>query len=152
MVILLSQEQQNVISSNGHDGVYIGEGALVNQIDGNYIGSDPTGKNAIGNSQNGVAIVGGTENLIGALNTDVPLSSIASYDSQNNVYNLNILSGGFSHGKVHNVISGNGQNGVYINLDSFGRDQNGNPVKDSNGNIKKVLVAHNFVLGNYIGT
>ena len=73
---------------------------MVNQVDGNFIGTDPASKNAVGNSQNGVAIVG---NFIGGLNTNTPLSSIASYDSQNKIYMLNLLAGGFGHGQVHRL-------------------------------------------------
>jgi len=133
----------NTISGNGHDGVYIGEGALANQVDGNYIGTDPTGVNALGNSQNGVAIVGSPINIIGGLNTEAPLNSIAHYDSQKNVYIVDPISGGFSHGKIHNIISGNGESGVSIVNDYTHTDINGNSNK---------APATNLIHGNYIGT
>ena len=76
----------NVISGNLQDGVDIINCANDNTVDGDYIGVDVDGTSALGNGYSGVAIFGG-----GCNNTI----------------------GGTAYGSG-NVISGNGQNGVYI--------------------------------------
>ena len=93
----------NVISGNLQDGVHIINCANNNTVEGDYIGVNVDGTSALGNGYSGVAIFGG-----GCNNTI----------------------GGTASGSG-NVISGNGQNGVYIS------DQ---------GTID------NLVAGDYIGT
>jgi hypothetical protein len=93
----------NVISGNSQDGVHIINCANNNTVEGDYIGVNVDGISALGNGYSGVAIFGG-----GCNNTI----------------------GGSPYGSG-NVISGNGQNGVYIS------DQ---------GTID------NLVAGDYIGT
>jgi titin len=57
---------QNVISGNADRGVLIlNSGANGNLVQGNFIGTDVTGKLALGNHTNGVAISGATGNLVG---------------------------------------------------------------------------------------
>lgn len=95
--------ERNVISGNGHAGLYIVfAGARENQVSGNYIGLDATGTKRLGNVENGITIISAPDNVVGGR-----------------------VSG------AGNVISGNGQSGVYIlNWDASG----------------------NRVLGNFIGT
>ncbi len=93
----------DVISGNSQDGVHIINCANNNTVEGDYIGVNVDGTSALGNGYSGVAIFGG-----GCNNTI----------------------GGSPYGSG-NVISGNGQNGIYIS------DQ---------GTID------NLVAGNYIGT
>ncbi len=71
-------------------GIYI-NGTSNNWIYGNYIGTDPTGTVAEGNANGGIYVVNGGNNLIGT-NGD-----------------------GVNDAAERNVISGNGNNGVYIN-------------------------------------
>ncbi len=93
---------RNVISGNNIHGIYIVEaGATGNEVLGNYIGTDATGTKDLGNTYDGVDI-------------ETPDNTV----------------GGTEPG-ARNIISGNGQHGVYIN----GVDANSNEV-----------------LGNYIGT
>jgi hypothetical protein len=75
----------NVISGNGQSGMYI-QSSLSLSIQGNYIGTDYTGSLKIGNQQNGIAVYSGSNNLI---------------------------VGGAAAGQG-NVVSANGQNGVYV--------------------------------------
>ncbi len=96
--------ERNIISGNGWNGVRIfSSGTMSNTVSGNFIGVDANGMVDLGNTQDGVII----------------------FDAaQNNTI------GGSTPGE-RNVISGNGQNGVWIN----GSGTTGNTVS-----------------GNYIGT
>jgi parallel beta-helix repeat protein len=80
----------NLISANHAGGVEIIGSATQNQVAGNYIGTDQSGKNFFfGIVADGVDIVGGTNNLIGG-------------------------KGGVVPGGQGNLISGNGRDGVRI--------------------------------------
>ncbi|GMQ81570.1 MAG: hypothetical protein BMS9Abin05_1002 [Rhodothermia bacterium] len=82
-----SAEQRNLISGNTFSGIQIdGAGSTSNTVQGNYIGTTRTGMEPLGNSDDAVRIFGGaTDNLIGG-----------------------------SEAGEGNVISGNGDYGVYI--------------------------------------
>jgi hypothetical protein len=95
---------RNIISGNTSDGVFITSGNN-NQIVGNYIGTDVTGTAALANVDEGVEIAWGTGNIVGG-------TAVGS----------------------GNVISGNGQLGVWL----YG----------SNG----VAATSNIIEGNLIGT
>jgi len=57
---------RNVISGNGSDGVFIdGPATDDNAVEGNYIGTDATGKNDVGNQFAGVLVQQGGGNVIG---------------------------------------------------------------------------------------
>ena len=80
-------EERNVISGNSQYGVYIfNAGAHRNTVSGNYIGTDATGTQDLGNTETGVAI---------------------AYGPQNNTV------GGDTEGE-RNIISGNDGSGVSI--------------------------------------
>ena len=97
-------DEGNLISGNGAGGVNVaGNGVMYNIVSGNYIGTDATGMAAIGNTGHGIAIGDGARN--------------------------NVI-GGPTAGEC-NVISGNGEDGVFIH--------------DSG-------TMYNTVSGNYIGT
>jgi hypothetical protein len=99
-----TEGERNVISGNDQDGVIIFENNTTgNIVSGNYIGTDKNGTANLGNTQNGVYI---------------------GYGAQNNTV------GGDTDGE-RNVISGNGENGVYI---------------------YEIETINNTVSGNYIGT
>jgi hypothetical protein len=83
-------EERNVISGNSQYGVYIyNDDADRNIVSGNYIGTDATGTQSLGNTETGVAI---------------------AYGPQNNTV------GGDTEGE-RNIISGNGGDGVSISED-----------------------------------
>ena len=127
----------NVISSNGLTGIMVNVGTTGTIIQGNFIGTDVTGTMDLGNTLDGVGIVGSTGNTIGGIDP-----------------------------RARNVISGNGDNGVALNnsandntlrgniigadisgLLPLGNDGNGVWVYDSSGSeITLNHVAHN--LGN----
>ena len=112
------QDSSNIISGNDQNGIYIGQGAKGNHITGNLIGTDATGKNILGNLLNGVFIIDASKNVIGSLNPIVGRES--KIGSQN-------------------IISGNGQNGIYI----------GHPISSGSN---EVLATSNYIMGNFIGT
>src|SRR5207244_3795684 len=96
-------------SGNGNNGIYVADvGTDGNVIAGNYIGTDPAGTAAIGNAWTGVAV------LYGAKNNRIGTNA----DGANDI-------------AERNLISGNGNNGVYL----YGTGTNGT-----------------VVAGNYIGT
>lgn len=88
--MLVRPPQGNLISGNCDNGVLINNGATGNQLSGNFIGTDSTGNVALGNRQDGVAIVGANGNqLIGTTSSLKPFV-------------------------FYNVLSGNGGNGLRI--------------------------------------
>ena len=97
---------RNIISGNGSDGIQIqglrSTDSAFNRIIGNSIGTDRTGTIAIGNDDNGIFLFGGGLNTIGGQSPS-----------------------------ERNVISGNGQYGIFFQGDS---------------------ASQNLVIGNYIGT
>jgi len=95
-----SAAARNVISGN-LAGVFIDVSASGNVVQGNYIGTDVTGALDLGHQEEGVEILSSPNNTIGGTTT-----------------------------AARNVISGNNDNGIEINIDSTG----------------------NLVQGNYIGT
>ena len=91
---------RNVISGNAQDGVFIDGSATGNLVAGNYIGTDVTGTNALGNAYSGV--------------------QIADSASENTI-------GGTAAGD-RNVISGNAQAGVFIDGSAMGNLVAGNYI------------------------
>ena len=86
----------NVISGNDENGVLLTDGAESNFLAGNFIGTDLAGNAPIGNSLDGVAIVGADNNILRGtfkILEIVPPSEPFLF---------------------YNVISGNGQNGLRI--------------------------------------
>jgi hypothetical protein len=103
-----TEGERNVISGNDQDGVIIFENNTTgNIVSGNYIGTDKNGTANLGNTQNGVYI---------------------GYGAQNNTV------GGDTDGE-RNVISGNGENGVYIyEIETINNTASGNYIgTDANG-------------------
>ncbi|HEV8606245.1 MAG TPA: hypothetical protein VGQ99_12805 [Tepidisphaeraceae bacterium] len=63
---------RNIISGNGANGIHIiGANATANLVHGNYIGTDITGALALANFGSGVAISGGSNNIIGGTTAGV---------------------------------------------------------------------------------
>ena len=139
---------RNVISGNQQSGVLIIQaGAMNNFVQGNFIGTDVTGTNALANTWNGVALDGVTGNTIGG--TVAGDGNLISGNSENGIYlfdpggGTNVVQGNFigtdfsgSHALANawvgvrietpgnfiggttaaarNLISGNGQSGIYF--------------------------------------
>ncbi len=114
---------RNVISSNLGNGVDIRGSNTV--VQGNYIGTDATGKNLVFNSGNGVLIIPGADG--------------SAEDASNNTI------GGTANG-ARNVISGNLENGVNIRGSNnvvqgnyIGTDANGQTALGNFGNGVRIL-------------
>jgi hypothetical protein len=102
----------NVISGNGQNGIQI-DCSSKNVIVSNFIGTDPTGLNAIPNTLNGILIKGSKNNTIGG----------TVYTNSDNVTNNPTGSKGtvpivYIFPPLGNLISGNSQNGVMVDSSS----------------------------------
>jgi hypothetical protein len=96
----------NVISGNQKRGVFInGAGATGNRIEGNFIGTDATGRTDVGNSDTGIGILGASKNFIGGTNA-LARNIIAGNDKSGVSMDSN---------SVANVVRGN-----FIGLDATG--------------------------------
>ena len=104
---------RNILSANGGAGVFLtGAGATGNQVEGNYIGTNAAGTRGLGNVKMGVG-VGSSPGAIGAHSDTIGGSAGATI-------------GGPCTGAC-NVISGNGQNGIFITgSESYGHVIAGN--------------------------
>jgi hypothetical protein len=88
--VFVTPPEGNLISGNGANGILINDRATQNQVSGNFIGTAASGNSALGNGQNGVAIVQANDNsLIGCTIHDDPFV-------------------------FYNVIDGNGANGLLV--------------------------------------
>lgn len=82
--------QGNLISANRGEGVLIDRGSAKNTLSGNFIGTDATGNQALGNRRNGVRV------------DRAPGNSFIGCTLRQNPF------------VFYNVISGNGQNGILV--------------------------------------
>jgi titin len=111
-------EERNVISGNALDGVHIVDGATQNAVAGNYIGTNASGENALGNGGNGVVLARGAfANRIGTSGGDPDPRAEGNLISGN--YNGGVVVIG--PGTDKNVVAGN-----TIGLEKFGLGALGN--------------------------
>lgn len=119
---------RNILSGNDSEGVSLSNGTSGSSVIGNYIGTDPTGASALGNSNGGVRVSSASDNTIGGLTT-----------------------------AERNVISGNGGTGVVVQFDgSTGNLVLGNRIgTDVTGNLDLGNSFHGVALsqssGNTVG-
>ncbi len=153
----------NVISGNGKSGIYIDDGSDMNQVQGNYVGTNASGNAAIKNGQRGIEIEGSSINEIGGV---VPGS--ANLISGNTWAGIMIEQNASGNRVQGNFIGtdksgtkplGNGASGVHIHDSS--NNLIGGPVSGSanviSGNDQDGVwidggASANLVLGNSIGT
>ena len=122
---------RNIISANANNGVQIDrdDRASDNRIQGNYIGTDVTGKLGLGNGLNGIAILGGDNNLIGGTTADT--RNVISANGANGVglfpYNSSVAS--------RNLVQGNFI-GIGIGGDAgLGNRLDGVRIEGARGNL-----------------
>jgi len=151
----------NVISGNGHQGIYISDSSS-NFIQANYVGTNATGDAAIGNSQHGIYLTGSSSNTIGG----------------NSAAARNIISGSGNQGlKLLNGSNNNSISGNFFSLNAAGTaklnnnwsnimivSSTGNTVGGTTAGARNVIAGSNYdgveledasnnsVIGNYIGT
>ncbi len=102
--------ERNIISGNYDYGILIEDDANNNVVSGNYIGTDVTGTNALGNSDAGIAIEWAHSNTIGG-----------ATPGERNIISGNGYTGVFMDDSTNNVVSGN-----YIGTDVNGTAPLGN--------------------------
>ncbi len=107
---------RNVISGNGNQGVRIDDGGSGNLVAGNYIGTDITGANRLGNNNGGVVLLDAPANTIGGSATGA-----GNVISANGNDGIQVSSANNGPGSVYTVILGN-----IIGLDATGTTGLGN--------------------------
>jgi len=154
----------NLISGNNGNGIFVGDTAAVNVIQGNLIGTDSSGKASLGNALTGIVLQDSTGNTIGG--TGSGAHNVVSGNAQDGV----VLSG---IGATNNLVQGNliGTNvggsfalgnlsdGLSIDQGAFGNTIGGVGPGARNivsGNHRAGVTlsnnaATNLVQGNYIG-
>src|ERR1019366_7334212 len=157
----------NVVSGNNSDGISLSDaGTLANVVQGNFIGTDSTGSNAVPNGFVGLTIyAGATSNLIGGAS-----AGARNVISGNYSYGVVVANTGTSGNRIQGNYLGLGANGVSAvpNNDGalFSDRATNNTLGGTNageGNFvsgnsyRGVLIADpgtsgNFIEGNFIGT
>jgi parallel beta-helix repeat protein len=160
---------RNIISGNGLSGIYlIGATATGNVIQGNYIGTDISGSNAVGNaSEDGITLVSAPGNVIcsnlisGNALAGVSIQSAGGNQVLGNFIGTDVngkvaltnhnagvsISGGGANqiggtnAGAGNVISGNAQGGIYLT--------GGTGTNLIQGNLIGLTAAGTSVLGNF---
>jgi titin len=108
----------NVISGNNWAGIVIEKDSQANQVQGNLIGTDKTGTQALGNGAAGVRISDSTDNLVGG--TTASAANVISGNDQDGVHldtgaSGNLVQGNFiGTDSTATIRLGNGWNGVAI--------------------------------------
>jgi titin len=104
----------NLLSGNSQGGVGLkGAGSDNNLVQGNFIGTDASGRRALGNTFSGITIFGGNSNLVGGTTT-----------AARNIVSANKLSGVYvTTNSVGNLVQGN-----FIGVDAAGTSALGNVI------------------------
>ncbi len=112
-----------------------------NVIEGNFLGTDPSGAAALPNGEGGVMINGSPGNIIGGTNASA--RNVISGGNQNGIYLLNSTA-------IGNVISGNYIGTSATGLAALGNVYNGLEISDCSSNLigGAVAGAGNVISGN----
>jgi titin len=155
----------NLLSGNGQGGVGLkGAGSDTNLVQGNFIGTDASGRLALGNALSGLTIFGGNSNLVGGATTAarniVSANKLAGvYITTNSVGNL--VQGNFIGLDLTGAAAlGNVSNGISIDssrLNTVGGTTTGagNVISGNTGygvEIFGTAATGNLLQGNYVGT
>ncbi len=158
---------RNVISGNNNQGVLLDDGASGNLVDGNYIGTDITGSNRLGNNGGGVVLddapqntIGGSASGAGNLISGNGNDGVQVSSSDNGPGSLStVIQGNFIGVDATGIVAlGNSNNGVEVDYGS-GTLIGGPKAADANvisGNQAGVYLQNSAmgvaIQGNYIGT
>ena len=157
----------NVISANSKSGVYIeGNNASLNLVQGNYIGTDPTGSGTgFGNTENGILISNAPQNTIGGT-----ASGARNVISGNKKSGIEISQNGATQNQVQgNYIGTNATGASAVANTHFGIrvvNASNNTIGGTSAQARNVISGNqqsgiqiyqsgakqNQVQGNYIGT
>ena len=170
---------RNIISGNLLDGILLANTCEDNQIRGNLIGTDATGSVQLGNTADGVFLLGGEASGVtvggltessGSISSNTIIQNVISGNSENGI---EIFGGGATRNSVSgNTIGlglggesaiGNAANGVYLNDAGSGAADQSNLIGPANvisGNEQTGVMifgtsgggGYNQVEGNIIGT
>jgi uncharacterized repeat protein (TIGR01451 family) len=154
-----SPAARNIISANGTDGIWItGEAATGNQVQGNFIGTDATGRVGLGNGEWGVNLDLASGNLVGG--NAAGAGNLISWNG-GGVQVLSAVSNRIQGNFIGSDITGTNAlgNGAGIGLydAAFNRIGGTNPaarniiVANGQGGIEGIGADNNVVLGNAIG-
>ena len=147
----LSPDSSNIISGNDRYGVFIrGDQTLpstYNVILGNYIGTDVTGIDSLGNTEAGVGIVA-SDNIIGG-----PVAEARNIISGNDLYGIAI--GSYGNNKIQGNYIGLAKNGI----DTLANGDHGIRINQSPNNLiggteagERNIISGNAESGIYIIT
>jgi len=152
---------RNVISDNSLNGVLIN--GSQNTVEGNYVGTDLTGSNPIGNGESGIEIASGNSNIIGG--TTVAARNVISGNDGDGVKITNSMGPNLVEGNDIGTDGtgtkglGNLGNGVEVNTSSNNTiggttSAAGNLISGNFGDgiLLTLGSARNLVAGNEIGT
>jgi len=130
----------NVISGNDLCGVEITRNGGANTIQGNYIGTDAAGTQGLGNTQAGICIINGSDNLIGGTE-----SGTGNLISGNGAVGIALVDGG-----RQNTIQGNFLGTDFTGTQAIGNGDAGVLIRDSRRNLigGTVAGARNVISGN----
>ena len=158
----------NLISGNGRVGVWLWDADTIgNQVLGNYIGTDATGMQALGNSEAGVVIGGGaSDNVIGgnspgAGNLISGNGEVGIWLEDADTRGNQVLGNTIGTDVTGTSALGNGEDGVFIGFGASGNviggdtSGAGNLISGNSDNgvrIQNPDTSGNRVLGNAIGT
>jgi len=162
-----NQDAYNLISGNERPGILLADlGTSHNTIAGNYIGTDISGTQAVGNDDYGIAMRNGAcENVIGGdLDSAFNLISgnigkgiyIYSPDTSKNVVSGNFIGTDISGTEIISNTTG----GIFINDETYENRIGGDSPNQMNlisgnggaGVRMSYRSHHNSIIGNYIGT
>jgi hypothetical protein len=139
----LTASVANLISSNAFAGIFLnGSAATDNHIEGNYIGTDLTGRLVLGNGADGIQVLGAPGNWIGG--TNLGSGNVISGNRQSGIY----LSGAAS---TENWILRNFVGTAVEGTNALPNREDGITIAGSSGNWVGAPGAGNLISGNLFG-
>ena len=155
---------RNIVSANKQSGLYLTTNSVGNLVQGNFIGVDATGTNALGNVANGISIDSAGLNTIGGMT--VGARNIISGNTNHGIeiFNAgataNLIQGNYIGPSVTGLFTlGNKSSGVFVsasgNIIGGASSGAGNLISGNNTNgvfLSGANASGNLVQGNYIGT